>query len=122
MGNFPALFRPGPRILGICLIKESEAKKALYFFAVEYIKFNQNYHAKRKCVIINTANSKLLDTQGWKILKISTRPPSPFVLVNSIINIGNSEKFYLSYSIRHSLWRADEMIFPALIPLHSTGE
>lgn len=34
VGNFPALFRPGPRSLGICLINESEAKKAEYFLAV----------------------------------------------------------------------------------------
>ena len=33
VGNFPALFKPGPKILGICLIKESDARKALYFFA-----------------------------------------------------------------------------------------
>ena len=25
-GNWPALFRPGPRIRGICLIRDSEAK------------------------------------------------------------------------------------------------
>ena len=40
--------------------------------------------------------------QGWKILKFFTRPTSPYVLVNSIINIGNSQNFYSSYSIRHS--------------------
>ena len=46
--------------------------------------------------------SYLLIEQGWKILKISTHPTSPYVLVNSIINIGNSQfdsKFLLSYSI-----------------------
>jgi hypothetical protein len=32
-GNLPALLRPGPRILGICLIKESEARKPSYFLA-----------------------------------------------------------------------------------------
>ena len=32
-GNLPALFRPGPRIQGICLIRDSEAKKASYFLA-----------------------------------------------------------------------------------------
>ena len=32
-GNLPALFRPGPRIRGICLIRDSEAKKASYFLA-----------------------------------------------------------------------------------------
>ena len=52
--------------------------------------------------------------QGWKILKFFTRPTSPYVLVNSIINIGNSQNFYSSYSIRHLPWRADEWIFPAL--------
>ena len=31
--NLPALFRPGPRIRGICLIRDSEAKKASYFLA-----------------------------------------------------------------------------------------
>merc|ERR1712226_1082175 len=32
-GNLPALFRPGPRIFGICLISVSEAMNALYFLA-----------------------------------------------------------------------------------------
>ena len=32
--------------------------------------------------------------QGWKILKFFTRPTSPYVLVNSILNIGKS-KFLL---------------------------
>ena len=54
------------------------------------------------------------DKQGWNTLKISTCPTSPYVLVNSIINIGNSQNFYTSYSIRHSPWRADEWIFPVL--------
>ena len=52
--------------------------------------------------------------QGWKILKFFTRPTSPYVLVNSILNIGHCQNFYSSYSIRHSPWRADEWIFPAL--------
>ena len=56
--------------------------------------------------------------QGWKILKFFTRPTSPYVLVNSIINIGNSQNFYSSYSIRHLPWRADEGIFPALAVPH----
>merc|ERR1719334_1296046 len=30
VGNLPALFRPGPRILGICLISDSDARKASY--------------------------------------------------------------------------------------------
>lgn len=33
VGNLPALLRPGPSILGICLIKESDARKASYFLA-----------------------------------------------------------------------------------------
>ena len=33
VGNLPALFRPGPRIRGICLIRLSEARKASYFLA-----------------------------------------------------------------------------------------
>ena len=52
--------------------------------------------------------------QGWKILEISTRPTSTYVLVNSIIYIGNSQSFYSSCSMRHSPWRANEWIFPAL--------
>ena len=32
-GSFPTLFRPRPRIHGICLIRDSEAKKALCFLA-----------------------------------------------------------------------------------------
>lgn len=34
-GNLPALFRPGPRIRGICLIRDSEARKASYFLATQ---------------------------------------------------------------------------------------
>ena len=34
VGNFPALLRPGPNNLGICLIKLSEARKASYRLAV----------------------------------------------------------------------------------------
>merc|ERR1712127_1034323 len=33
LGNLPALFKPGPKSLGICRIKASEAKKASYFLA-----------------------------------------------------------------------------------------
>lgn len=33
VGNLPALFRPGPRIRGICLMRLSEARKASYFLA-----------------------------------------------------------------------------------------
>ena len=33
VGNFPALFRPGPSNLGICFIMLSDAKNASYFFA-----------------------------------------------------------------------------------------
>merc|ERR1740129_1263719 len=32
-GNLPALLSPGPKSLGICLIKVSEARKASYFLA-----------------------------------------------------------------------------------------
>ena len=39
----------------------------------------------------------------------------------SIINIGNSQYFNLSYSIRHSPWRADELIFPALYQAYQPG-
>ena len=35
VGNLPALLRPGPNSLGICLIKLSEARKASYFLAAE---------------------------------------------------------------------------------------
>ena len=33
VGNLPAFVRPGPRIRGICLISEAEAKKLSYFLA-----------------------------------------------------------------------------------------
>ena len=33
VGNLPALFKPGPSSRGICLMTESDAKKAEYFFA-----------------------------------------------------------------------------------------
>ena len=36
-------------------------------------------------------------------------------LVNSIINIGNSQNFYSSCSIRHSPWQGDECIFRQLL-------
>ena len=52
--------------------------------------------------------------QGWKILKIYTRPTSPYVLVNSMIYIENSQNFYSFYSIKRSPWLADEWILPAL--------
>jgi len=32
-GNLPALLRPGPKSLGICLIRDSEARNASYFLA-----------------------------------------------------------------------------------------
>jgi hypothetical protein len=46
-GNLPALFKPGPSRRGICLISDSEARKASYFLAgrkmdislaIEYLK------------------------------------------------------------------------------------
>ena len=33
LGNFPALFKPGPNKRGICLMRDSEAMKASYFLA-----------------------------------------------------------------------------------------
>jgi hypothetical protein len=39
VGNLPALFRPGPRRRGICLITDSEARNWLYFFASFLISF-----------------------------------------------------------------------------------
>ena len=53
---------------------------------------------------------------GGKFLKflLSRHPKSPYVLVNSIIYIGNSQNFYSSCSMRHSPWQADKWIFPAL--------
>jgi len=33
VGNLPALFRPGPSSRGICLITDSDARKAAYFLA-----------------------------------------------------------------------------------------
>ena len=63
---------------------------------------------------VGTQKNHLNKRQGWKILKFFTCPTSPYVLVNSILNIGNSQNFYSSYSIRHSPWRADEWIFQAL--------
>ena len=35
VGNFPALFNPGPNRRGICLMTVSLAKKALYFLAAQ---------------------------------------------------------------------------------------
>merc|ERR1719469_318342 len=39
VGNFPALVRPGPKSLGICLIILSEARKKSYFFASFFTSF-----------------------------------------------------------------------------------
>ena len=50
VGNLPALFNPGPKILGICLIKVSEAKKALYFLAENDRKQMQSGHVHLKDV------------------------------------------------------------------------
>ena len=36
---------------------------------------------------------------------------------SALVYIGNSQKFYSSCSMRHSPWRADEWIFPALSTL-----
>jgi len=33
VGNFPALFKPGPNIRGIVFINDSDARKKSYFFA-----------------------------------------------------------------------------------------
>jgi len=46
VGNLPALFRPGPRIRGICLIRLSEARKASYFLAE-----NTNYFEKIRAAL-----------------------------------------------------------------------
>ena len=45
--------------------------------------------------------------QGKKILKLSTHPTCPYVFVNSIIYIGNSQNFYSSIPS----WPADKWIF-----------
>lgn len=36
VGNLPALFSPGPRRRGICLITASEARNAAYFLAAHH--------------------------------------------------------------------------------------
>merc|ERR1719495_157450 len=38
-GNLPALFSPGPNRRGICLIRDSEARKASYFLASFFTSF-----------------------------------------------------------------------------------
>ena len=43
LGNLPALLSPGPRIRGICLIRESDARKASYRLAVS--KDNETFTA-----------------------------------------------------------------------------
>ena len=54
-----------------------------------------------------------LNSRGGKFLKFLL-VIHHHVLVNSIIYIGNSQKFYSSCSMRRSPWPADEWIFPAL--------
>ena len=57
---------------------------------------------------------------GWKFLKTVIRPTSPIIssntctMVNLIIDSGKIQNFYPSCSMRHSSWRVDEWIFPAL--------
>ena len=53
-------------------------------------------------------------TFGQTGSSVSTCSTSPYVLVNSIIDIGNIQHFYSSYSIRalrHSPWQADKCVF-----------
>ena len=47
-GNLPALARPGPRIRGIILIKDSEARKASYRLAEKQGKIYQKKKANIK--------------------------------------------------------------------------
>lgn len=42
----PALFSPGPRIRGICLIRDSEARKASYFLAIRGHEKSETFEKK----------------------------------------------------------------------------
>ena len=97
----------GPYLAMILPASKEEGKKLKKRYAV--FNFDGSLAELKVCYCLT-----MVSIHGWKILKISTCPTSPYVLVNLIINIGNSQNFYLSYSIRHSPWRADEWIFPAM--------
>lgn len=56
-GNFPALFSPGPRIRGICLMRDSEARKASYFLAKNKNKLSHNKVLEHTSYIIDRLSS-----------------------------------------------------------------
>ena len=61
-GNLPALFKPGPRIRGICLINESEAKKASYLLAIKhyiYLIYAYKLYTRDTVFISNIQNYKI---------------------------------------------------------------
>ena len=91
---------------------------------------------KAQLILINIRNNKIKcykqkhklnvakhmwSHRGGKLFKFLTHPTSQCLLINSILNIGNSQNFYSSYSIRHSPWRVDEWIFPALSHIKGIG-
>ena len=71
----------------------------LYFW--EKVYFDQLLEFQIHCIafIIPSYIITVSYFQGWKILKISTRSTSTYVLVNLIIYIGNSQNFYSSCSM-----------------------
>lgn len=83
-GNFPALLRPGPRIRGICLIRDSEARKASYFFAKKRINKMHQY-------IDSIQNIKLLDRTH---------------LIANVLSKGNSPSFLTIFLFLLSFLRA----------------
>ena len=70
VGNLPALFRPGPRIRGICLIRLSEARKASYFLATNREKITLKSNA------IKFFHTKLLLKKVIKWQSITQLPHS----------------------------------------------
>merc|ERR1719213_1525343 len=52
VGNLPALFSPGPRRRGICLITDSEARKPWYFLARRFTSFLSLFSFLRSSTLI----------------------------------------------------------------------
>ena len=71
VGNLPALFRPGPKIRGICLIRLSEARKASYFLAekhTQHKRINTKYTVNsryKKVILLRLKMLRSQVNQNW---------------------------------------------------------
>lgn len=58
VGNLPALFKPGPSNLGICLMTDSDARKAAYFLAAECTK--QRVSRCCQCIMTRLPTTRII--------------------------------------------------------------